>query len=158
MRYTVDFEFDGHNGPLLSMALVGENDYSCYTTCCYDYINDPWVRENVEPYLDLVVGEVDLTMQLDWLPEWQVGYHLREFLSHDTSPITVIADSPVDIGRFCQVLSTDPYGNWQSTNFEQLSFEVHNVNCWPNSLEGAIQHNAYWDARALWEKLRETGK
>jgi hypothetical protein len=30
-----------------------------------------------------------------------------------------------------------------------MTFEVHNVDCYPTALEGAVQHNAWWDAMAL---------
>jgi hypothetical protein len=68
------------------------------------------------------------------------------------SPV-IIADSPVDIWRFCEAISTGSDGEWASTEFPHMSFEVHNVDCYPTDLPGAVQHNAWWDAMALRHKL-----
>lgn len=62
---------------------------------------------------------------------------------------TIIADSPVDIGRFCAALSTSEDGGWASADYPRMTFEVHNVDCYPTTLPGAVQHNAWWDAMAL---------
>lgn len=67
--------------------------------------------------------------------------------------ITHHVDSPVDIGRFCQAISTGDDGGWASTNYERMTFTVENVDCYPTDLPGAIQHNAWWDAMALRHKL-----
>ena len=143
MRYYIDSEFDGHNGPLLSIAMVREDGHSIHVTT--DQVpTDPWVIENVVPILhyheaDVVHVDVELN---------RVGNRLRVFLSGDPHP-TIVADSPVDIGRFCQVINTDKNGNWAPFHKARIDFEVHNVNCWPNDLEYLKQHNAWCDAVAL---------
>ena len=70
--------------------------------------------------------------------------------------LLVIADSPVDIGRFCDALTTSPTGGWASAEYRLMTFEVHNVDCYPTTLEGAVQHNAWWDAMALRRLLTES--
>jgi hypothetical protein len=85
----------------------------------------------------------------------EVGGSLRWFMSADKSPV-IVTDSPVDVGRFCRALSTGPDGGWASADYPRMTFEVHNVDCYPTDLEGAVQHNAWWDAMALRRKL--TGK
>jgi hypothetical protein len=149
MRYYIDCEFDGHNGPMLSMAVVGEGGHSLYMTICADVL-EPWVRDNVLPLLDSY-GDVDLVAK-DVHP-LEVGTWLRRFFG-DEDQVTLIADSPVDIGRFCQALTTGEHGGWVSVDFSRMTFEVHNVDCYPTTLPGAVQHNAWWDAMALREKLK----
>lgn len=155
MRYTVDFEFDGHGGPIISMALIAENmeaaEDALYLIERYNSkpgcVDDEWVLENVLPILESCPPAAIYAHLSDF------GLIINDWLREDPHPV-IIADSPVDIWRFCEVLTTSPDGQWMSNDFQRITFEVHNVDCWPNSLEGAVQHNAYWDARALWEKLR----
>ena len=146
MKYFVDCEFDGHNGPLLSMALVREDGRSIHIKTDQT-ADDPWVRANVVPLLDSHRAQAS-----QWVPLNEVGPSVRSFLGDDRHPV-IVADSPVDIGRFCNALSTGADGGWSSANFPQISCEVHNVDCWPNDLEGGVQHNAWWDAMALREML-----
>jgi hypothetical protein len=149
MRYYLDTEFDGHGGALLSLALVEEVGISLYirTTA---RAKDSWVQQNVEP----LMHEHNAHLRaLDVPPDW-VGDNLRSFLRNDPEPV-IIADSPVDIGRFCAAISTGRDGGWSSTDFARMTFEVHNVDCYPTTLEGAVQHNAWWDAMALRHLLQQ---
>lgn len=149
MRYYLDTEFDGHNGPLLSLALVREDGESIYVVTNVEP-RDAWVIENVDlntfqlpPHVCQVVGNPEV-----------VGYHIRRALKGDPSPV-IIADSAVDIGRFCTALTTNHDGSWASFDGD-IRFEVHDVACYPTTLPGAIQHNAWWDAMALRHKLTVT--
>ena len=85
-------------------------------------------------------------------PEEEFGGHLQHVLKDDAAPV-IVADSPVDIARFCKAISTADDGSWASTDYPQITFEVHNVDCYPTTLPDAVQHNAWWDAMALREKL-----
>jgi hypothetical protein len=38
-------------------------------------------------------------------------------------------------------------------NIPRLSFEMFREDAYPTTLEGAVQHNAWWDAMALRELL-----
>lgn len=155
MRYTVDCEFDGHGGTLISLALVPEfveyPEEALYmiTTEAYSpIIQDEWVKQNVLPIL-----YHRLPCDAGYCPEFRVGAHIRKYLKNDLHPV-IIADSPVDIWRFCELLTSTETYEWQSTEFPRMTFEVRNVECWPNNLgPDAKQHNAYWDAVALWEKI-----
>lgn len=148
-RYYIDCEFDGHNGPLISMALVPEDPkgLSAYIVVEGAAPSDPWVAENIMPILDS--HDADLIWSV---PANGVGAAIRHALEHCEQPV-IIADSPVDIARFCQALSTGEDGGWASADYPQMRFEVHNVDCWPNDLVGGVQHNAWWDAEALRYKL-----
>lgn len=149
-RYYIDCEFDGHNGPLLSIAMVHESGFGLHVSTNADVL-DVWVRDNVLTVID----QHDADMFGENLPINSVGNALRHMIGADPQP-TIIADSPVDIGRFCQAISTGADGKWQSANYERMTFVVENVDCYPTTLEGAVQHNAWWDAMALRHKLSPT--
>lgn len=145
-RFYIDCEFDGHSGPLLSMAVVREDGVSLNIKTT-EVARDPWVIENVVPLLDRQAAHWSEIADVN-----AVGTILRTFMCDVNHPV-IIADSPVDIGRFCAAISTGADGGWTSTRFEAMTFEVHNVDCYPTDLPGAIQHNAWWDALALRHKL-----
>lgn len=145
-RYYLDCEFDGHGGALLSMALVEEGGRGIHIKTLAT-ARDPWVIANVVPLLD--DHSAHITSQV---PENSVGGSLRRFIGREDHPV-IIADSPVDIGRFCAALSTSADGGWASADYPLMTFEVHNVDCYPTTLPGAVQHNAWWDAMALRHKL-----
>lgn len=142
----IDCEFDGHGGPLLSIALVRSREDSLYIRVTDTEAKDPWVVANVVPLLDHHEAPREYG-----LPLLEVGWGIRDFLGSGFQ--VIIADSPVDIGRFCEALSTGADGGWASTGYPQMTFEVHNVDCYPTELQGAVQHNAWWDALALREKV-----
>jgi hypothetical protein len=146
MKYYLDCEFDGHNGALLSMALVSVSGRNIHIRTTASP-TDPWVIENVEPLMTQHHASEAVVV----LPN-KVGNAIRSFIGGDQHPV-IIADSPVDIGRFCTALSTGPDGGWASADYPLMTFEVHNVDCYPTTLPGAVQHNAWWDAMALREKL-----
>lgn len=144
-RFYIDCEFDGHNGPLLSIALVREDGRGIHIATTAT-AQDPWVIANVVP----LINRHDCRMAVRCLPN-EVGAVIRTFVDCD-DPV-IIADSPVDIGRFCHALSTGRDGGWASAQYPRMTFEVHNVDCYPTTLAGAVQHNAWWDAMALRTKL-----
>lgn len=151
-RYYIDCEFDGHNGPLISMALVrnGAAD-SLMIIICGAQVIDPWVAENVLPVI-----HNDKAESTAWCVENDVGGCVREFIGADPQPV-IIADSPVDIMRFCRAITTAADGQWASTDYERMTFIVENVDCYPTTLKGAVQHNAWWDAMALRHVLQGSG-
>lgn len=146
--FYIDCEFDGHNGPLLSIAMVREDGKSIHITVVEE-AEDPWVIENVVPVLSEHKADKGYNMYQE-----DVGPYLLYFMGNCQNP-TIIADSPVDIGRFCRVISTGLDGGWRSTAFPQMTFIVRNVDCYPTTLKGAVQHNAWWDAMALRTTLAE---
>jgi hypothetical protein len=145
--YYMDCEFDGHSGPLLSLALVRDDGYSTHIRVNID-ANDPWVQANVMPIMDNHGADIAVTVDPGC-----VGQAIRDFIGPSEHPL-IIADSPVDIGRFCAAISTASDGQWSSVDYPKISFAVHNVACYPTKLAGAVQHNAWWDAMALRDTLR----
>lgn len=153
MRYYIDTEFDGHNGPLLSLAII--NGCHNYGTSLHVHTTEratnPWVIANVEPHMDSHLADFSYTE----VHVNGVGEIIREFLACDVDPV-IVADSPVDIARFCTALSTSEFGQWTSANWPRMTFEIHNVDCYPTKFSRAVRHNAWWDAMALLIKLDST--
>lgn len=145
--FYIDCEFDGHNGPLLSIAMVRGDGYSLHVEVIED-ANDPWVIANVIPIMDAHKANVMRVAEPNF-----VGSVIRQFIGECAFP-TIIADSPVDIGLFCRAISTGKDGKWQPVDFPQMNFTVRNVDCYPTTLDGAVQHNAWWDAMALRAALK----
>lgn len=142
MKYFLDTEFDGHGGKLLSIALVREDEVSRYLIVESE-ATDPWVIENVVPLLDRHNAPRSYRVS-----DSDVGAFLRDFLGADTDPV-IISDSAVDITYFTRAITTDSYGRWNPLGYPKMTFEVHNVDCYPTELEGAVQHNSWWDAMTL---------
>lgn len=147
--FYVDCEFNEHGGELLSLALVEADGRGLYLCVADEPASlTPWVRENVWP---LVHSRLPVGRTVAYVADW--GHFLRRYIGSTTAP-TFIADSPVDIARLAGLLSDDG-GKWVSVDNPEIRFEVHNVDCYPTDVPGAIQHNAWWDAMALRAKLSE---
>lgn len=145
MRYYIDTEFDGYRGPLISMALVREDGRSLYFVIMEAELRakDPWVIANVLPILKDSPE-----------PPWMCTLRgaadiLADFLEGDRAPC-IVADWPDDIRHFCDVAH---YAPGEMINVPGLRFEVRRVDAYPTTLPGAVQHNAWWDAAALREKV-----
>ena len=148
--FYIDCEFDGHNGPLLSIAMVRGDGRGLHVKIGdHNAVNDPWVRENVIPIMDSHHADLSWHVQPN-----EAGTQLRGFIGDCQNP-KIIADSPVDIARFCRAISTAEDGGWHSSGYASMTLIVRNVDCYPTKLEGAVQHNAWWDAMALRALLAE---
>lgn len=150
MIYVLDTEYDGHNGPLVSMALISaDRSKEIYLVCC-KHANDPWVSENVISHLDSHKCQI----YRETLSEY-VGVFLRDFLLFDDD-VVIIADSMSDIGYFSRAYSTDGNGNYISNPKKRIRFIVENIESYPTDIEGAVQHNAWWDALVLLDKIENS--
>jgi hypothetical protein len=145
MRYYIDTEFDGFRGPLISMALVREDGRSLYFIVGDPEatVQDQWVRENVLPILKDCPE-----------PPWTFDMRgaaaaVGVFLADDAAPC-IVADWPDDIRHLCDVLHFAP---GRMIDVPGMRFEVKRVDAYPTPLPGAVQHNAWWDACALREKV-----
>lgn len=144
MNYFLDTEFDGFGGDLLSLALVRQDGAKAlyvildraYQPCT------PWVEENVKPLMEQVPAGLPI-----WkgLTAEETARAIAAFLLGDERP-HVIADWPDDIAYFCRALMTGP---GEMVAKRHITFEMMRVQAYPSTLEGAVQHNAYWDAQAL---------
>lgn len=128
MRIWIDTEFNGFNGPLISMALVAEDGSEFYEAL---YCGNPqrWVAENVMPNLGTIPVALDVFQD-----------KLRVFLNQ-FDKIHVIADWPEDIAHFCRAMVIGA-GSCFST--PPLTMEVR------RDIHGVskVPHNALEDARA----------
>ncbi len=129
----IDCEFDEHNGPLLSLGLAGA--VHAYIVTGHK-AKQPWVIDNVEPYI------LEEPPYVPFYETEDVGKVLRKLVPDGA---TIIADSPVDIYRFCREFNTDN-NEWISTDHSCLTFKVLNT----EYLSLGIKHHAYWDAYSLW--------
>lgn len=144
MNYYLDTEFNGIGGRLISLALVREDGHSIYVVGNHNFLNvDKWVVDNVVS----VLGRAPCTV----LSGRKAGFGRRidSFLSGDDNPV-VHVDWPDDIKYFCESVITGP---GEMIDVPALSFVLHRIDSYPTDLDGAIQHNAWWDAMALRYKL-----
>ena len=126
----IDTEFNGYRGELLSIALVAEDGRFFYKELYSSEDLDPWVLENVVPFLH-VNPEERPTVQAD-LQTWLMAY----------DSVEIIADWPDDIRYFCGLLITGP-GVCIST--PPMSFKImQNV-----EYTSSIPHNALADAMGI---------
>ncbi len=176
MKVFIDTEFDKLTQSLLSMALVADNGNALYLVMTEvekrlfrdaELMPDPtklekrimaprtlerfenlaWLKDNVLPHLYNVPTSVPVVYCDTKHEAWE---HLERFLG--TEPAHLVSDWPSDFAFFCNLV-TDNDG--KRAQLGQLSMEVKFVDAYPTKVPGAIQHNAYWDALALRERLRE---
>ncbi|MBY9067066.1 hypothetical protein K1X12_09165 [Hyphomonas sp. WL0036] len=142
MLYSLDCEFNGFGGELISLALSGEAGelYLCRPQAELDGLDvHPWVEENVLPILDVAGARPDM-MPLD-----QFGRAIQAFLAADKAPV-VVADWPEDLIHLMQCLIISP---GQMVRIPELAMKLVQVSAYPTDIAEAAQHNALWDARAL---------
>jgi hypothetical protein len=150
MRYYLDTEFNEFGGELISLALVREDGKSIYLVYPTLKKYGDWVKENVVPIL------WDIPLPVAQLEAWKLLNNeegariIQEFLSGDPQPF-IITDWPDDIRYFCQAIITGP---GTMINIPGLVFQMFRIDAYPTTLEGAVQHNAWWDAMALREILK----
>lgn len=127
--YYIDCEFDGFNGPLLSMALVGDDEF--YEVLEHGPIQDKWVDLHVVPFLNKApISKHDFQLLLS------------RFIN-GKGELTIIADWPDDISYFCKSLITAP---GMAINTPNIKFVLDRS---LSSGESKIPHNALEDARAI---------
>lgn len=158
MKYYIDTEFNGFGGELLSLALVREDLESIYITFDRKGMKiDPWVGKNVIPLMKKIPSPMPGMAYFDVSPlegtRLIERYFSKEYLNPDLDDKkTIIADWPDDIAYLCKALITEP---GYMIKVPQMTFELIRVDAYPTKLPGAIQHNAYWDAKALWRYLKD---
>ena len=153
MKYYMDCEFNGFGGELISMAFVNQYDRSFY------YVNknykelgsakDQWVNDNVITIL-FNSPHTAIVDKLENLPFHIYAYLLDDMKEHPLPHF--IADWPDDIKYLCQSVLTGP-GKMMPLNAFNCS--IVRVDSYPNNIEGAYQHNAWWDAYCLKYRLSE---
>lgn len=139
--YFLDCEFNSFEGQLLSLSLISENGHWLHLRYPHPPLQDihPWVLENVIPHMDAAPVPVQQVDQATGARAIQV------FLLGDPQPV-IIADWPGDISHFCNALMPEP---GQVVALPAMVFQLIRAQAYPNDIEGAVQHNSWWDALAL---------
>lgn len=154
----IDCEFTKFNGDLLSIALVRDRKDHLYLVRPDNEINDllaagdidPWVIENVLPILfDCPESAAHLS---DFLPLREWGRAISAFIYAKDAIPTIIADWPEDLIHFNRLLLTGPGTAVPMGDHTNMTCLRH-IDVYPTTLEGAVQHNAWWDALAIREKV-----
>jgi hypothetical protein len=138
----VDSEFDGHGGPLLSLALAGDDGshwYGVFATYC----NDEWVREHVEPKLyamkPTIQGNEDV-----------LRHSLKEYMLARPG-CTIWADWPADFEHLTRLMCGQSYDE----SF-MIPCTMRLIVTPDGEPKPEIPHNALSDAIALmqWHKTQ----
>lgn len=132
---SIDCEFNGFNGCLISMALVADNGEEFYEVVEMDEVPVEWVKANVMPIL--YKEPIPLSVFKD---------KLASFLSQFKKGVHIFADWPDDIKYLCEAVITAPGERmWLPNPFIMSSNETLNST-------SHVPHNALWDARANMEE------
>lgn len=146
MRYYLDCEFDGGN--LLSLALVSADGREMYMAVHSEVLPawdiDEWVAQNVVPIITCPGAKPEV-----WNAPRSLAEGILDLVGSDPEP-EFVADWPTDFQFLLPVLH-DNMGNM--IDLPSFKCSVVRVDAYPTKLEGAVQHNALWDARALRHKL-----
>lgn len=138
----LDTEFNGVGGKLISLALVpaiAPEHRALYVKlpALDDY--DPWVAERVLPIIDSAPCQC---IAVDWE---ELPLALNEYLAGMTHP-HFVADWPIDLVYLSEAMITGP---GTMIDVQRFTCEVFRCEPYPSEREGAIQHNAWWDALCL---------
>lgn len=144
MKYYLDTEFNEFGGELLSLALVREDGDALYLLYPEPQTWGSWVYENVFPILESVPAGYDIHR----VTHDEGAKLIADFLhSDDPADVAyVITDWPDDVRYMCSAIITGP---GQMVSIPRLQFDIVRVDAYPTDVEGAVQHNALWDALAL---------
>ncbi|UIS25282.1 hypothetical protein [Erythrobacter phage vB_EliS-L02] len=160
--FYLDTEFSNFGGWLISLALVHDRDDYLYLVSPDSEIEashadapmDPWVRENVLPILFDVPRDVLGSPRCIVAPRATWGHTISQFIYGRTNYPHIICDWPDDLRYLTELLVTGP---GQSVPMERRTAAtiVRHIDVYPTTLEGAVQHNAWWDALATRQKVME---
>lgn len=139
MNYFLDTEFNEFGGDLISLALVREDGGKELYVATGCGAPGAWVAANVIPIV-FCEGAIPVMVNAR-----NIGWEIARFLEGDEYPV-IVADWPDDIRYFCGALITKP---GEMVGIPRLQFNLVRADAYPTTLEGAVQHNALWDARAL---------
>lgn len=153
MKYALDTEFNGYRGELISLSLYREDGESLYMVFRRPANITPWVLANVLPYLETVPRHV----RVHKVFRNDAQRLLTDFFKGDTD-IEILVDWPDDMQYLSELLITGP---GSMIDIPRLTFRMERHDAWPLVREplpvwGApIQHNAWWDSWALYQKFYE---
>lgn len=129
MNIYLDCEFDGHTGPLMSMAMVAEDGREFYEVLNHDPV-DSWVKLNVSTHLNKPA-----------ISDRQFRDKFIEFLLQFDKP-NICVDWYVDLHYFFRWFGGKTYPD---SFAYACTTEIQLI----DQLQSALPHNALEDARAL---------
>lgn len=165
MNFTVDFEFNGYGGELLSMGLYSPN-HSLYVLFVEEpdapaMAITPWVQTNVVPLLKLWPRIDEKLLASNHCATYAqisrkhtpaaIEHFFQTVVPQDETP-HIHTDWPDDVKYFSELLLTGP---GTMIGIPGIKFTVHRVDSYPTELPGAMQHHAWCDARVLYQYLLE---
>lgn len=146
MKFWIDTEFNEHGGELISLSLVSETNTSLYITYKMKDAPGPWVKDHVMPILYSIPNPFPGHFFKE-LPHNDAASVIAQFLNAHPGVPHIIADWPADIEYFCGALVV---GSGMTVNIRRFTTEVNrDLNYNSTEVEGAISHNAWWDARCI---------
>lgn len=128
----LDCEFNGHNGELISMAIVSPQGHEWYECQFIQGRTEDWVAANVMPKLG--------KRRVPWA---EFRESLRVFMGQFDNP-KIVCDWPADLTHFCQVLCGASYAESFYFPFSALMLVTP-----PGEPKPDNPHNALSDAKAL---------
>lgn len=141
MRLFLDTEFNSHDGELISIALVSDDNREWYRiNAMRDQADDPWVAKHVIPQLYACTEALTREHAL----YGNLAIDLKNFLL-ECRDAEIIADWPADFEHFASLLSS--FGA-QDGFKEAFPCTMRLINV-PGQLAPENPHNALSDARAL---------
>jgi hypothetical protein len=137
VRYFLDCEFNGFDGPLISIALVPEaEDHAEFYAVLPCHRPQRWVEEHVMPHLGAVPHS-----------RADVVAALTAYLIGDPAPV-LIADWPEDIAHAAALLAFRG-----RRSLPQVRFDLINLPGFDTASMSRRPHNALADARALRDEI-----
>lgn len=153
-RYYLDTEFNSFGGSLISLGIVRHDDPddNLYLVVPMQDIErmtfeegmDPWIVENILPHL--YDGPKMTNIRVCSVHQWP--QLLGEFIYRGDGPPQIFVDWPSDAMDFAKLLMTGPGRAVTMENQTHITILRH-IDVYPTSLDGAVQHNAIWDAMAI---------
>lgn len=153
-RYYLDTEFNSFGGSLISLGIVRHDNASdnLYLTVPegdiermrFEESMDPWIEENVLTHL----YNIPDTAHHMVLPVHLWPNQISDFIYRGDGPPQIMVDWPSDAMDLSRLLMTGPGKAVEMENQTHITILRH-IDVYPTSVEGAIQHNALWDAIAI---------
>ncbi|BAQ02632.1 hypothetical protein AVU38_gp104 [Ralstonia phage RSL2] len=155
----VDCEFDDSTKTLLSVGITNKfgRTYYAFDSAAADKVESEWLKEHVIPVLldvpqgtlatDLVRNKITFS---DWLTQ-VLSIEQGNEAGLMTQDVVIHVDFPTDVAYVAELLHLGEGKRiGQMRNF---TFKIDYVDAYPTQLKGAVQHNAAWDAMAIWFHL-----
>jgi hypothetical protein len=159
-RYYLDTEFNSFGGSLISLGIVRHDDPEDHLYLVVPKTDiermrveegiDPWIEQNILPIIYSLPDDAKFVEA----PAHQWGQLLGEFIYRGDGPPHIFVDWPSDAMDFAKLLMVGP-GVAVSMENQTIITILRHIDVYPTSVEGAVQHNALWDALAIRQLLIE---